>query len=333
MGGDAWFGSVATCVALSKELDVESTFIVKNHQRLFPKRPLLAVMNARHGCRPAGHWVVMETKISGVSLLAIAFAWSQTSTAFFISTVGVTEPALESYHSSYEDEYGQRCTKLIERPEIVDFIYRFLPVIDNHNKSRQHLLKLEKKWPTKSCWFRLYTTLVGMSVVDLYRVYRYHNEAKYGKITIQKFADMIAKGLILRRRTRLPDGLREMAAGMDRVKRIRDSDGQTTKRVTKKQQSGKHYRQGVGSAIQKTCWVCRMYRGPDDKAKYTSFECVLCGTPLCCPDSTEYCDRRGWSTCDGEHHSSPHTGVRCNGKAKGRVPRTFIVSKNDIVSV
>jgi hypothetical protein len=168
VGGDAWFGSVASCVALSTELNVESTFILKQNESLFPKRPLMAVMRARHGERPAGHWVVMGTEISGVKLLAIAFAWSQSSTAFFISTVGTTGPAKESYRSSYEDEYGQKCSKLIRRPEIVDFIYRFLPVIDNHNKSRQHLLRLERKWPTKDCWFRLYTTLIGMSVVDLF---------------------------------------------------------------------------------------------------------------------------------------------------------------------
>jgi hypothetical protein len=317
VGGDAWFGSVASCVAVSKELSVESTFVVKQHVSLFPKAPLMAVLRARHGARPAGHWVVMTAEISGVKLLAIAFAWSQSSISFFISTVGTTAPASESYQSSFEDEYGNKCTKLINRPEIVDFIYRFLPLIDNHNKSRQHLLRLERKWPTRSCWFRLYTTLIGFSVVDLYRLYRYHDETKWQELTINQFADMLCLGLRPRERTHLPDGLKNDAVGADLVKRIRDKKtGEITKAITRKQQTGKHYRQAVGSAVQKTCWVCRMYT---DKDKYTSFSCTKCDTPLCHP-SKENPDRE-WKTCVMEHNNSCCQEVRCNGVEKGRVTK------------
>ena len=39
-------------------------------------------------------------------------------------------------------------------------------VIDVHNQNRQGTLALEKKWNTKDCWFRLFTTLVGMCTID-----------------------------------------------------------------------------------------------------------------------------------------------------------------------
>jgi hypothetical protein len=200
----------------------------------------------------------MTTEISGVKLLAIAFAWSQKSTAFFISTVGTTAPALQSYASNFEDKYGNTCTKFIRRPEIVNFIYRFLPVLDNHNKSRQHLLKLEKKWPTRDCWFRLFTTLVGLSVVDLYRLYRCHNEKEWDKYTVLQFSDMICNGLLPRNRIRLPAALMNAAEGSKNLWRIRDQKtGDITKQLTNKQKlEGKSYRAGVGTAVQHTCWVC-----------------------------------------------------------------------------
>ena len=326
VGGDAWFGSVASCVAVWKELSVDSTFVVKQNDGLFPKRPLMAVMKARHGSRPAGHWVVMTSEISGVKLLAIAFAWSQKSTAFFISTVGTTAPALQSYASNFEDEYGNTCTKFIRRPEIVDFIYRFLPVIDNHNKSRQHLLKLEKKWPTRDCWFCLFTTLVGFSVVDLYRLYRCHNEKQWDKYTVLQFSDMICNGLLPRNRIRLPAAVMNAAEGSSNLRRIRDpKTGDITKQLTNKQKlEGKSYRAGVGTAVQHTCWVCRLYRGPTEKLKYTSKECVFCSTPLCSP-SVVYEDREScFATCYQEHHNSLDPRVKCNKMPKGKVTKDLM---------
>lgn len=323
VGGDAWFGSIASCVAVSKELGVESTFVMKQNDSLYPKRPMMAVMKARHGNRPCGHWVVMSAEISGVRLLAIAFAWSQSSIAFFISTIGITAPAAQSYQSNFEDDFGRKCSKMIRRPEIVDFIYRFLPVIDNHNKSRQHSLALERKWPTKNCWFRLYTTLIGMSVVDLYRLYRYNDVQKWDKITVVQFSDMICLGFVPRVRKREPDAIRNVAAGQDRVKRIKGIDGEITKPLSLKQMQGKHCRKAVGSAVQRTCWVCRMYRGDEKKAKFTSFACAMCDTPLCHP-STKYPDREEFQTCDMEHHNSSCPGVKCNGKTKGRAVKNLI---------
>jgi predicted negative regulator of RcsB-dependent stress response len=47
-------------------------------------------------------------------------------------------------------------------------------LIDEHNKQRQNLLGLEKRWLTKNPWYRLVTTMLGMAVVDTHRYYRYH---------------------------------------------------------------------------------------------------------------------------------------------------------------
>jgi hypothetical protein len=59
---------------------------------------------------------------------------SEVNCFLYFDSWNYTAPALESYSTNFDDEYGNTCTKLIRRPEIVDFIYWFLPVIDNHNK-------------------------------------------------------------------------------------------------------------------------------------------------------------------------------------------------------
>jgi hypothetical protein len=51
------------------------------------------ILTAGHGSKPAGNWVVMTTKIAGVKLIAIAYAWTQKGVPYFISTCGNTKPS------------------------------------------------------------------------------------------------------------------------------------------------------------------------------------------------------------------------------------------------
>ena len=100
---------------------------------------------------------------------------SKKGTSFFITTCGITAPSKNLYRSNFEDEYGGVTFKDIQRPEIAEFLYQYLPLIDEHNKQRQKLLNLERCWPTKCCWSRLHITLLGMAVTDLYHLYHYYD--------------------------------------------------------------------------------------------------------------------------------------------------------------
>ena len=51
--GDAWFGSVYTCVTLKTILGVEYTFIVKKI-RFYPTAATVKIPKARHGDKVAG---------------------------------------------------------------------------------------------------------------------------------------------------------------------------------------------------------------------------------------------------------------------------------------
>jgi hypothetical protein len=172
VGGDAWFGCVMTCVEVWKRFEVHSTFIVKGNINFFPTRALHAILQARFGKRPAGHLVVMETVAAGVKIFAMAYAWSHWGVSYIVSTCGDMSTHKEKYMSAFEDDWGRIQYEMLEGPRIAHFLYEYLPLIDEHNKQRQNLLNLERKWCTKDCWFWLVTILVGMSVVDMHRWYR-----------------------------------------------------------------------------------------------------------------------------------------------------------------
>ena len=126
-------------------LQLFEAFIVKQNLNFFPKDVLTAVLKARHPRRPAGHWVVMKTQISGVDLFIMVYAWSQSGFAYMISTCGKTVRHFEDYHSKFSDEYDNKDTNAYPRPAIAHQVYHFLPLVDEFNKERQKNLALEKK--------------------------------------------------------------------------------------------------------------------------------------------------------------------------------------------
>lgn len=170
VGGDAWFGSIpAVVLELKKKKNIYSTFILKQHVQYCPKQIITKVLRARSPKYPAGHHVVMKANISGVDLFLLAYAFSNTDVTYMVSSSETTIAHTTMYKSNFTDEYGNTTFKEILRPSVAHFLYELLPLIDNHNKDRQSLLALEDCWPTKSAWFRLVTTLVGMTVTNLHR--------------------------------------------------------------------------------------------------------------------------------------------------------------------
>ena len=169
VGGDAWFGSIMTLVEVMEEFGVYSTWVIKGNTNLYPMKALHAVLTARHGDHAAGHWVTMKANIGGQDMFCLAYAWSNRGVSYFLSNCGVTSRHSVPYKTHFTDEHGNVTNKSLPHPCIAHFIYNFLPLIDEHNKQRQSILRLEKKWPTKNCWFRIVTTIVGMAVVDLHQ--------------------------------------------------------------------------------------------------------------------------------------------------------------------
>ena len=285
-----------------KRLDVHSTWVIKNNTKFFPKQALRSVLLARHGSRPAGQWVVFRTRIAGVELFATIYAWSQQSASYFISTCGSTETSCAPYQSWFEDDFGGASSKELPRLEMAEFLYQYLPLIDEHNKQRQSELALEKCWPTSDCWFRLLVTIVGMSVVDLHRIYKFKDK-KYEDVTIKEFADRIAKGLKLRDR---PSN--HIALNADEcLSPMIGSDGSHFRDPSPAEKRQKKKRVPIAGS----CWVCKKYATCTTDYHPTPWVCKKCGTPICRKD------RRRGQSCIQEHINGCDPATRCNGKKMG----------------
>ena len=208
VGGDAWFGSIPCAVKLKNKFGVFSTFIIKQNLQYCPLQVIQQIMQARNkNGRRAGRHVVMKATIAGVDLFLLAYAWSNKRAAYLISTCGTTVQHETPYRSNFTDDFGNVTFKDIPRPSIAHFYFELCPLIDNHNKDRQGILGLEDCWPTKNPWFRLVTTLIGMSVVDLHRWDRNKrsdgrafdwvnvNEERPDFLKVRSMANLIARGL------------------------------------------------------------------------------------------------------------------------------------------
>ena len=95
-----------SAVEVGIRFGVNSSWIMKQNQQWYTMKPIFALLKARFGSRPAGHWVTMITTISKVSVIAVAYVWSQHGVRYILSTCGSTEPSDELYTSCFEDEYG-----------------------------------------------------------------------------------------------------------------------------------------------------------------------------------------------------------------------------------
>jgi len=315
VGGDAWFGSVMTAVEVKKRLGVYSTFIVKNNKNYFPMEVLHRVLKACHGNHPAGHWVVMRAVISHVPLLAIAYAWSQKGVSYFISTCGKTTPSPHKYEAKFEDDWGNTSFREIPRPDVLHVLYEYVPLIDEHNKSRQSILALEKRWQTRNPWFRLITTIVGMSVVDMYRLYRHHkikvdgwSPQEVDTLRIIRFTDLICGNL----RPWKYQHRRTIQGTKPVLERIRDKYGNTTTEPTGWQRDNRN--SSVGNPITHHCFICRRYLTDKGTTVYrkTSHWCKDCHMPLC-DKSRVGLDGGRELSCVDEHCCTEEDEFACKG--------------------
>jgi len=287
---------------------------------------LCEVLKARHGDRPAGHWVTMEADIGGVKVIAICYAWSQKGCSYFCSSCGSTCPHPLKYESKYEDSWGIPRAHMIDRPSICHFLYTYLPHIDEHNKQRQTYLMLEKRWLTKDPWFRLMTSIVGMSVVDMHRVYRHHEIRLRGidpeevdEVRVRKFTDLICGGLkkwpqkergTLNRNS--ISSLEEIKANLKRMGTQEDPTQKTINVNAKQESQGRR----TGNLARVNCFICRQYVADRTKASRnvnnpTPWVCIHCGMPLCLVDRSRDKNRVGCLHCVEEHLTTEDPFFAC----------------------
>ena len=227
--GDAWFSNVATALevarrkpvahlgnasvtqdSMSVPLDTQDMLgaaptwndhyvgILKNGHARYPKAYIEAAL---HG-KAAGTQIVLTATVDGVDLVAVGWKQSRASDQFFITTRGVcsTRPDPERPHvQTWLDANGNKCSREIPQSRVASLYFEGNNVIDVHNQNRQGTLALEKKWHTQDCWFRLFTTLVGMCTIDALKMLDYIKPPRRGyedRRKVLTFAALLAKQLL-----------------------------------------------------------------------------------------------------------------------------------------
>lgn len=78
----------------------------------------------------------------------------------------------------------------MSRPDIIARYFKVSNLVDVHNQLRQSELALEDMWLTKDPWFRIATTLYGMTITDAFLLAKYHasSNSEVKKMSIREFA-------------------------------------------------------------------------------------------------------------------------------------------------
>ena len=269
---------------------------------------------------------MMTAKIGGVEVMAVVYAWSQKRTCFIVSSCGKTVAHDKPYVSKFENEFGVPSFKLLRRPAVAHMLLEFLPLIDEHNKDRQHVLRLERVWQTNNPWTRIQTSCFGMSVVDLMRLDRncrdrHSNETAAASLIecfddpedeekviadldVKEVADLIGRPLVdgtwnYREGPQPPARRQSVNSSNESLVRIINKEG----KMKTKKSPGKRER-----VVQRPCFLCRLW----GKTQNTQWMCSDCGMALC-PRSVTRADPDNGRhyECLVEHHLSGVDGVGC----------------------
>jgi hypothetical protein len=160
---------------------------------------------------PGGVHIVLKGThpVSGLKLVAVGYKYNRKNIRLFVATEGAgsTTPGTP-YEMKFHNDEGNIQIYHVDRPDIVSFYYKNANANDVLNHLRQGCLKLEKKWQTKSAYFRLETTRLGICVVDAFSLASHHclfdkrvsnqlvgRQGDYW--TTQRFSGIVAKQLIV----------------------------------------------------------------------------------------------------------------------------------------
>ena len=191
---DAGFGCVKLAVAGAK-IGVGFLCAIKNAHSQFPKAELESLMKDA----PPGTWACATQTIDNVPLIATAYKYNKRKVLFFCWPVGAASVVPgQPYIAKWEDDLKRACSKEVARPVGISRFFELSNWIDIMNQLRQDVLGLEMKWVTKNCWFRLFTSLFGMTVTDCYQTYKSElvETNRNKNIKMLDFANLLAGQLV-----------------------------------------------------------------------------------------------------------------------------------------
>ncbi|KUF99681.1 hypothetical protein AM588_10008680 [Phytophthora nicotianae] len=199
---DSAFASVKTLVQLENRLGLFFMGMVKTASVEYPKKHLLEWFNTAP--RRGDFKVFSSTTEHGNQMYAIC--WADRKPMTIISNRGTTLPGSDSVRTRHRliERNGlvetMRYEKRISRPQMVELFFSDFSTIDIHDHYRQGSLAIEREWITRNWTHRLFSTILGMIVVDAFLAYRYdmsNREQVDGEdCSFQGFVSQLAHQLI-----------------------------------------------------------------------------------------------------------------------------------------
>lgn len=118
---------------------------------------------------PAGYHMVMEAPDAPV--FAVGYKYNRRKVICFVfnKVTGVTTPG-RPYMVRWCDDNDHLCSRKVECPDVCSLYFNHCNSIDAHNHVCQFALSLEKRWVTTCGYFRIFTTVLGVCVVDCWKV-------------------------------------------------------------------------------------------------------------------------------------------------------------------
>ena len=159
---------------------------------------------------PPGSNLVAQAKVEGVDLVAVGYKYSRRKVLCFLFKKGAGSIRNgEPYIAKWKNDDHNTESRFVPRPQAISSYFAACNKVDLHNQSRQSDLKLEKCWVTQCGFFRIATTLIGITIVDSWKTYRHRLNFCHCHfdIDLKTYISILAKDLLnntLTRRTNLP---------------------------------------------------------------------------------------------------------------------------------
>jgi hypothetical protein len=298
--GNAWFGSVKAATALGQK-GYKAVLQVKTGHGLFPKKFIEDTLKDA----PGGIWIVLQSTFQGISLIAIGYRYSTRTTLHFVATkdAGCTSKG-EPYRMKYTDDWGNVHIRDVDRPDLISKFFEARNIIDKHNQAQRAELALEKHWLTQNPYFCLHTTIIGMNVVDCYKLADHHKIINH-QIPDKEYKMTTNVDSLLSFNNPLSQELRSLIDGTTpAVIFVSNQTPETTSSITSAKkvflslrvltdanQEEHHqiaYEKTTGSKGKRQTKTrpCSLCLSQVNKRRLVGFGCFTCGLSFCCPNPT-----------------------------------------------
>ena len=332
---DSWFMGVNQMEAVFMESGKVMHFFgdVKTNTSRFPAAAL------RNSVGPhSGDWATFTTEVDlpdFTSMRAMAVAHRRGPEVHtYLSSAGVTTQGAPQKHKDDFLDADTRHAVPRKCPAVLNDATTAQPKIDRGNRRRQYDLAMEKRFRTEAFPFRLFTTILGISITDCYYLDMYHNKTTYG---FREAVQRMAWAMIYNNLDKIDAGLVEPTDLFQRPAAEADLQSAFTHSPSQSGMSCGHIPvplhciPGYTGSTQQNCAVC-VANGVTEKVK-TSYCCVICSTKdyvvaLHPPYFTQG-KPTGWR-CHVAHRRNPnlHPGTRPRVK-KGRAAAAAAAEEDD----